>query len=47
MSVMLFARRIKTLAPAEAWNARRQKSLVLWRDAGLPTSTPAREDEAA
>jgi rhodanese-related sulfurtransferase len=29
MSVVLFARRIETLAPAEAWNAHRHESLVL------------------
>jgi rhodanese-related sulfurtransferase len=29
MSAVLFGRRIETLAPAEAWNAHRQKGLVL------------------
>ena len=29
MSAVLFGHRIETLAPAEAWNAHRQTSLVL------------------
>jgi hydroxyacylglutathione hydrolase len=29
MNAVLFGRRIETLAPAEAWNAHRHKSLVL------------------